>query len=216
MADMLLIGATGMVGSAVAAQADRPLALLARRAPTDGSWLDGVQARIAVAEDWPAVTAEISASVLVNCLGTTIAQAGSQAAFRATDYDLVLAVARAAHAAGARRMISVSSVGANGASGNFYLRTKGELEAALRIIGFDRLDIIRPGLLLGDRQGPRRTGEAIGMALAPLTDALMLGSLRRYRSIAARTVARAILALADRTDGGHFIHEHDAIVALAD
>jgi uncharacterized protein YbjT (DUF2867 family) len=213
VADVVLIGATGMVGSAVVAQSQRPIALLARR---PGRWPDAVDAVVAPSDEWPTAIAGIGATVLINCLGTTIAQAGSQAAFRATDHDLVLAVARAAYAAGAKRMICVSSVGANAVSRNYYLRTKGELEAELRAIGFDRLDIIRPGLLIGDRQGPRRVGEAIGMALAPLTDALMLGGLRRYRSVAATTVARAILALAEQSDSGHFVHEHDAIVALAD
>lgn len=216
MADLLLIGATGMVGSAVVAGVGKPMALLARRVPANGHWPKGVEAVVAPVDEWPTAVAGIGATVFVNCLGSTIAQAGSQAAFRATDHDLVLAVARAAHAAGAKRMICVSSVGANAASGNFYLRTKGELEAALRAIGFERLDIIRPGLLIGDRQGPRRTGEAIGMALAPLSDALLMGNMRRYRSVAATTVARAILALADRSDSGHFVHEHDAILALAD
>jgi len=118
-------------------------------------------------------------------------------------------------------MISVSSVGAKAGSGNFYLSTKGKMEDALAAMGFDRLDILRPGLLLGDRHGPRRTGEAIGMLLAPLTDALMHGGLRRYRSVRADAVARAMLALAaggGTTGGGSsvHVHEHDAILSLAD
>jgi uncharacterized protein YbjT (DUF2867 family) len=149
-------------------------------------------------------------------LGTTIKQAGSQAAFRAVDHDLVLAVARAAKAAGARHCISVSSVGASAKSGSFYLRTKGEVEAELRAVGFDRLDMLRPGLLTGQRGGPWRPGESIGMALAPLTDLLMLGSARRYRSVPGASVARAMLRLAELGGSGVHVHEHDAIVQLAD
>jgi hypothetical protein len=69
---------------------------------------------------------------------------------------------------------------------------------------------------MGDRHGPRRTGEAIGMLLAPLTDALMVGSLRRYRSVRATAVARAILALAKAGGTGVHVHEHDSIMSLAD
>ena len=83
-------------------------------------------------------------------------------------------------------------------------------------MGFDRLDIIQPGLLIGDRKGPRRVGESIGMALSPLTDALMLGGLRRYRSVRASTIARAIVALINASGTGTHIHQHDAIVALGD
>jgi len=57
------------------------------------------------------------------CIGTTIAEAGSQEAFRAADVDAVLLFARAARAAQATRFIVVSSLGANSSSTKFYLRT---------------------------------------------------------------------------------------------
>lgn len=211
---ILLIGATGMVGAATISQAGTaPLHCLARRAPDGGA---GHAVTIAAPADWAAAIAALAPATLVNALGTTIAVAGSQAAFTAIDHDLVLAAARAARAAGTRHMISVSSVGASATSSNFYLATKGKVEAELAAIGFDRLDILRPGLLVGERKGPRRTGEAIGMALAPLTDALMQGPLRRYRSVRAEAVARAILALAATGGTGVHVHEHDAIMSLAD
>jgi uncharacterized protein YbjT (DUF2867 family) len=63
-------------------------------------------------------------------LGTTIKVAGSQEAFRAVDYDAVLAVADAAKAAGARRLGVVSAMGADPRSRIFYNRVKGELRGA--------------------------------------------------------------------------------------
>ena len=214
MTDMLLIGATGMVGSAVIAAADdAPLHVLARRSPPG---VDASRVTIAPAEDWPAAITGLAPRILVSALGTTIAQAGSQAAFRAVDHDLVLAAARAARSAGTRHMITVSSVGASASSSNFYLSTKGQVEDELAALGFERVDLLRPGLLMGDRQGPRRTGEAIAMALAPLTDALMQGPLRRYRSVRASAVARAVLRLAATGGTGVHVHEHDAIMSLAD
>lgn len=68
-------------------------------------------------------------------LGTTIKAAGSQAAFRAVDVDMNLAVARAALQAGARRLGLVSAMGADSASRVFYNRIKGELEAAVTALG---------------------------------------------------------------------------------
>ncbi|PKP95578.1 MAG: NAD-dependent dehydratase [Alphaproteobacteria bacterium HGW-Alphaproteobacteria-13] len=210
--DILLIGATGLVGSAVAAQAGAlPLTILARRA------LEGLphcEQIVAPSEEWSAIIAGRRPAVLISCLGTTIRQAGSQAAFRAVDQDLVLASARAARAAGTAHMIAVSSVGASARSANFYLRTKGEVEEGLRALGFERLDLLRPGLLTGARQGSPRLGEGLAMLAAPLTDALLHGSLRRYRSIPAAAVARAIVALAGRGETGVHIHENDAIRAL--
>ncbi len=210
--DIILIGATGLVGGIVARSV--VATTLVRRAPDDPD--SQPEMVVAPGEQWPALIAERRPAVLISCLGTTIRQAGSQAAFRAVDHDLVLACARAAKEAGARHMIAVSSVGASAKASNFYLRTKGEVEDALRALGFDWLDLLRPGLLTGNRAGPPRLGEGIAMVAAPLTDALLHGSLRRYRSIPAEKVARAIAALTGERASGVYIHENDAIRALAD
>ena len=74
-------------------------------------------------------------------LGTTIKVAGSQAAFRAVDLEANLAVARAAFAAGARRVGLVSAAAANAKSSVFYNRVKGELEDALKAMNFGALVI---------------------------------------------------------------------------
>lgn len=215
MPDALIVGATGLIGRAVIEHfGSRPVTVLARRE------VEGLAAQhkplVAPSERWRDIIAAEKPAVLISCLGTTIRQAGSQAAFRAVDHDLVLAAARGAKAGGTAHMIAVSSVGAAAKSGNFYLRTKGETEDDLRALGFDRLDLIRPGLLRGDRPGPQRLGEGIATIAAPLTDALLHGSFRRYRSISGATVAAAIVALAERGGSDVHIHENDAIRALAD
>lgn len=210
----VLVGGTGLVGRAVADHAgDLPLTLLVRRAVDP---LPGQRVAVADPADWPRLIAMERPRLLISCLGTTIRAAGSQAAFRAVDHDMVLAAARAAKEAGATHMIAVSSVGASAQSRNFYLRTKGEVEDGLRALGFERLDILRPGLLTGDRDGPKRAGEGLARLAAPLTDALLQGSLRRYRSISADIVARAIVALAGLRTPGQFVHENDAMRRLAD
>ena len=215
MSDVLIVGATGLVGSAVIdAFGDRRVTIVTRR-PVEGL-LPHHAERLAPPDNWPDIIAAEKPAVLICCLGTTIRQAGSQAAFRAVDHDLILAAARGARQGGTAHMIVVSSVGASAKAGNFYLRTKGETEDGLRALGFERLDILRPGLLTGERQGPARVGEGIAMLAAPLTNALLHGSLRRYRAIPGETVARAIVALAGRSDSGMHIHENDAIRALAD
>lgn len=66
------------------------------------------------------------------CLGTTIKQAGSEAAFRAVDLDMVVAFAKRAREMGARHLIVISAIGADPKSSIFYNRVKGEMEQALR------------------------------------------------------------------------------------
>lgn len=150
----------------------------------------------------------------VSCLGTTIKTAGSRAAFMAVDRDLVLSLAHLAFDRGARQAILVSSVGADPQSGNFYLRVKGEAEEALAQIGFGRVDMLQPGLLLGNR-AERRPGEALAQGLAPLANRLLRGRFRRYRAIEADAVARAIVRLLELQPPGRFTHAHDAIQALS-
>jgi len=126
------------------------------------------------------------------CLGTTIKRAGSRAAFRAVDHTAVLAFAWLAQRNGAERFFVVSSLGANAQSRIFYNRVKGETEEALEVLGFRTLAIFRPSLLLGPRPKPR-LGERIGAAILWVAEPLMVGGLRKYRSIPAEVVARAMV-----------------------
>lgn len=85
-------------------------------------------------------------------MGTTRGQAGSFKAQRKIDYDLNLAMARRAHAGGIKVLVIVSSAGTSASSPMPYAKMKGQLEDAVKTIGFPHVVIVRPGLLLGDRQ----------------------------------------------------------------
>lgn len=152
--------------------------------------------------------------VFISCLGTTIKVAGSRQAFIAVDRDLVLRLAQFAQVRGANHAILVSSAGASRQSGNFYLRVKGEVEDAMEKIGFRRLDLVQPGLLLGDRR-QRRPVEAMAQSLAPLANVALVGRFRSYRSVAADTVAQAIANLAFSDQAGLATHTYDSIRSLA-
>lgn len=126
-------------------------------------------------------------------LGTTIRQAGSQEAFRRVDFDTVVALARAAKVAGVARLALVSALGAQADSPVFYNRVKGEAEDAVTDLGFERLVIARPSLLLGDRS-------ALGQPLRPLERVAALASRpltpwlpSRWRPIDDAVVARAVV-----------------------
>ncbi len=215
MAEWLVVGATGLVGKEVV---DRlagvvRLTTLTRRpvaAPVH-------RAIVANSAEWSASIANVHFDGLIIALGTTIAAAGSRAAFTAIDETLALAMARAARGRGASRVIAVSAVGADAASRSFYLATKGRVEIGLAEAGFARTDILRPGLLRGDRTGATRPGERLALRLSPLTDALTPHKLDRYRSIPAATVAAAIAALvtASALPDGDYVQHSREMWALA-
>lgn len=229
-ARLLLAGATGLIGGEVVDQllADAGwrglLVVPARRALAQADARLRVRVgRLDDGDPLPRLREELAAllegappDVFISCLGTTLKTAGSREAFIAVDRELALRLAAIARELGARRAILVSSVGASRQSGNFYLRVKGEVEDELERGGFDRVDILRPGLLLGDRV-ERRSGEAAARALAPWVNPLMAGrKLRRYRAIDAKLVARAIVRLSAETEPGVHLHEYDSIRRWAD
>jgi uncharacterized protein YbjT (DUF2867 family) len=149
------------------------------------------------------------------CIGTTIADAGSQEAFRAADVDAVLLFARAARAAQATRFVVISSVGASSQSKKFYLRTKGEMEEAVSDLGFVSVDILQPSLLLGPRKSLRPL-EITGRIFAPLINPLLTGPREAYRAIPAETVGKAMLGAARRGARGVYRYTFSGIRQLSE
>lgn len=209
---LLLIGATGLVGRLAIERHDaagHDVHSLVRNETGRG------RETVASPRNWPALARALGGDVAICAIGTTMRKAGSQAAFRAVDFDIAVDFAGAARDGGARRMIAISSVGADPKSRNFYLRIKGEMEEALGSLGFDRLDILRPGLLRGDRGPERRLGERLGILASPLVNLVLRGRLDRYAAIDAAVVAAALAELAERDAPGCFIHHNRDIRALA-
>ncbi|MCP5395829.1 MAG: NAD(P)H-binding protein [Sphingomonadaceae bacterium] len=214
-----LVGATGLIGRSVIeasiGREDMRINAIARR---EMKLPRGARMEMFVAETnhWGDMIAVAKPDVLVCALGTTWRKAGQdEAAFRAVDQALVLDSARAALAAGAMRMVAISSIGADTGARQLYLRVKGEVERDLAKLGFERLDILRPGLLRGPREADPRPLEQLGKIAAPVADLFLHGKYRAYRSVSARIVAEAVLSLALRHTRGKSVHDHDAILRAA-
>ena len=156
----------------------------------------------------------LTCHVAVCCLGTTLGQAGSEAAFRRVDVDYVLSFARTAKAAQAQRFIVVSSAGADKQSKNFYLRTKGEMEEALAGVGFTSLDILQPGPLLAWRNQMRPL-ELGALLVMPLVNPFLRGGREAFRGISAKTVGAAVVGAARSGRRGVQRYTYDGIEALA-
>lgn len=210
---VLLAGGTGLVGGLttdrLADRAGVELTSIVRSPRRPGERAIEFEALVA---DPTGIVGPGPYDVGVSCLGTTVGKAGSEAAFRRVDRDYVIAVARAARACGARQFVLVTSVGAGGRG--FYLRVKGEVESAVRALSFERLDVIRPGLLLGSRRD-RRPGEQVAQQLAPLLNPLLRGPLDRYGAIGAHVVAAAIAHLIGAATPGVHVQGNREIRALA-
>ena len=206
---LLLAGGTGLVGRWLIELAkDRriPVATVGRRITGD------VENELVV--DFAELPILPSADIAICTLGTTMSDAGSQSAFKAVDFDAVMAFARAAKQSGVRHFLVVTAVGADTKSRAFYSRIKGAVEIELTTVGFDRLDILRPGLLLGQRQS-RRFVEQVLQDLSPAIALVTRGPWARYASISAEQLAGALLALCHETSLGVFYHQSPELQSLA-
>ena len=209
----LVVGATGLIGTALCRQLQTdgrfsPVVVLTRgEAPDWGPPLQVERIDFSRIDDWQPT---IAIDTVFCALGTTMRKAGSEAAFRAVDHDLVLAVARLAARTQVRHFVLVSSIGADPASGNFYLRVKGETEADVRALNLPHVAVMRPSLLAGPR-AERRTGERAMQAAGAMFGPLMVGPLARYRPLEAERVAEVMRAVADPSRQGFETLETPAI-----
>lgn len=131
----------------------------------------------------------IRGDVLFSCMGTTLRAAGSQQAQWKVDYDYQFNFAKAAHENGVNTIVLMSSVGANPQSSIFYPKMKGQLEEAVKLLGFDNTIIVRPPSLI--RKNTDRLGERVGVvALKALNK---VGILRSLKPMTTEAVAQAML-----------------------
>ncbi|MDG0969591.1 MAG: hypothetical protein P8Q37_08360 [Porticoccaceae bacterium] len=206
MTKSIIAGATGLVGLNIArqlaTQKEQTIALVRRS-------VDGLPERTEILEiDFQQFL--ISGKLplcdhLYLCLGTTIKTAGSRSAFQIVDFDYALGIAKKAREAGATGLSLVSSVGADARSTNFYLRTKGQLEVAVKSLGFSRVNIYRPGLLRGKRSNSRFL-EGVGQVVFRFIGPLLVGPLSNYRSIQADLLAQTMIDNADKGEGVNYFH----------
>ena len=143
-------------------------------------------------------------------IGTTIKKAGSKEAFRKVDFGYPKQFASFALQNKVKQFLIISSLGANAKSGNFYLKTKGEIQDFLKDCNFESVAVLQPSLLLGNRT-EFRLGEKVGAFFMKTLSFLFVGNLKKYKPIESETVAKALLKIAQTNNKGFKIYESDAI-----
>ncbi len=156
---------------------------------------------------WP------DADVLFCCIGTTMKKAGSKDNFRKVDYDIPVKLGKMCSLFRVDFHL-ISSIGADAESANFYLKTKGETENALKSMDLPSLHIYRPSMLYGPRK-ESRLGESIGKVVMWFAHPLLLGPLKKYRGIHSATVAMAMIKASKEQTAGCTILESEEIKKLA-
>jgi uncharacterized protein YbjT (DUF2867 family) len=206
MAVALIAGTTGLVGNLLLGELlasdayDQVIAL--SRKPLANSHPKLVN-RVIDFDNLAAHAHELKADDIFCCLGTTIRQAGSQAAFRKVDHDYPLQLARITKEQGARQFLLVTAMGSDKSSSIFYNRVKGEVEEAIGQLGFEAYHIFQPSMLLGERT-EQRAGESVGKKVMVALDFLIP---KKYKAIEALRVAHGMHRIALQRKAGRHIHD---------
>ena len=206
MRTAVIAGATGLVGGELLqmllqhAAYSQVIALTRREFSVDHPKLRKVVTDL---HDIPAALSGFAVDDVFCCLGTTMAKAGSKEKFYEVDFVFPLALAKATRGLGATQYLVVSALGANKESSIYYNKVKGEVEQAVRGVGFETLHIFRPSLLLGTRK-ESRPGEDAAKILFRIIGGIIPG---KYKGNEARAVAGAMLS--DKK--GVHIHESKEI-----
>ena len=138
---------------------------------------------------------KLNAAVFFCCIGTTIKIAGSKEAFRQVDLFIPQKIAKLAELLSVPSLVIISSIGASYTSSNFYLKTKGEMEKTVRELYSGNLKIVRPSLLMGQRD-EFRFGEKASVGFMKVFGWVFAGPLKKYKGIYAHDVARAMIKIA--------------------
>jgi uncharacterized protein YbjT (DUF2867 family) len=216
---VVMIGATGAVGSVVAstlaaAPQIRRLTLLGRRPLDDvsGSVVSQHTVDLSQTDSYRDLVA--GHDVAICTLGVGEPSRMSREEFVRIDKKTPLDFAVQCRRAGVGHFALLGSVGASTTSRSFYLRSKGELEEELGSLGFERLSLFRPSMILTPTNRYGIT-QAITLAVWPVISPLLPGSLSKYRGIRVEQLGRAIAMKALTTGQGRHVMHWNEIVTLA-
>jgi len=213
----IIVGASGLIGSSLLdillreSGFDEVLILVRKELSIEHSKLKQLVIDFDQLKNY---TAEITCDAIFSCLGTTMKKTSDLTVYRKIDHDYPLQLAQIAKQNGVAQYHMVSSLGANVNASNFYLKTKGQIEEDLKRVGLTTLCIYQPAFLTGDRK-EYRLAEKFLIPLMTLLNPLLMGNLKKYKSIAAKTVASAMYKQSLTKQEGIFIYPSDKITELS-
>lgn len=152
----------------------------------------------------------ITGRALFCCLGSTQNKTPDKKEYYKIDHDHPVKLAEIAKKNGVEQYHLVSSIGADPASSNFYLKMKGETEEDIKKVGLPALCIYRPSILVGERTESRQM-ERIAIKFMLLITPLLVGPFRKYRAIHAKAVAKVMYKTSLKPREGVYIYSSEQI-----
>jgi uncharacterized protein YbjT (DUF2867 family) len=214
---VILVGASGLIGSnllseLIQSEAITEILLLVRK--STGISNPKVKELILNFDELNTYSPEIQGDIIYSCLGTTKRENPNSKLYKKIDLEYPVNLARLGVKNGVSQFHIISSLGADPESSNSYLKLKGELEQELKKLNIPSLHIYQPSFLIGDRK-ENRLADKIMKPIFRLIDPLLIGSLKKYRSIQAVNVAKVMLSQSIKDLKGTFIYPSIQIQELA-
>ena len=147
------------------------------------------------------------------CIGTTKKNSPDKNEYKRVELEVPKQIAQIAKSNSVNSFVFISSGYADPKSSGDYLKFKGEVEEELKRLNFQKLGIMRPSFLLGDRK-EKRIGEKIGIFVFKLLSPLFLGPLKKMKPIHSATVAKAMITIT-QNKVSKTIFESDEIADLS-
>jgi len=213
----LIFGASGLVGSELLKLTlndpvfSHVTITVRKKLPLTNSKLTQI---LATFENLEENKEKLIGDVLFSCLGSTKAKTPDYKDYYKIDHDYPLLGSQLAIQNGTEYIHFVSSLGAKASSSNTYIKMKGEVENDISNLSFKGVHIYRPSLITGNRNESRPL-EKIGTAIFSFINPLLIGSLKKYQSISAKEIAKAMLSQAKKNIAGVHIYPSNIIKELA-
>ncbi|EAS20879.1 conserved hypothetical protein [Flavobacteria bacterium BBFL7] len=194
----VVIGATGLTGSRLVDllfdndQYERVITLSRKRTKLNHR---KHESHIVDLFDPATYTDFLKADHLFICTGTTQAKTPDKEEYYRIEHDLPVQVTEVALHNGVQKVIAISALGANPDSKFMYNRGKGEMERDIEKLGFKEAYFVQPALIGGEREEQRKF-ESAWKKFQKLIDPLLIGFLKKYRTIEPETIAQSMIYVA--------------------
>ncbi|MGB2129310.1 MAG: NAD(P)H-binding protein [Flavicella sp.] len=156
---------------------------------------------------------DFTADEVFCCIGTTLRKTPDKTVYKKIDYGIPVTAAKLCKANNIPTLSIISSLGANANSSFFYPRTKGEMEVSVLSYEIQNTFLLQPSFITGNRN-EKRFLENLGFRFTKLFSFLMVGPLKKFKSISAASLAKVMHELVQYEDYPTKIISSDQIQKL--